>query len=142
MRPNAGFSRSDIMTYLGRQNVETRPIICGNITRQPAMLSCVHRTVGDLKHADVVVENGFSFGNHQHMGAPATLARSAASCWVPVAAGSCCFWWNPKSGKRFWMPLTDIWLSPSGLKTTARIFRSTDRGCTRSTSDLTGKCSN
>ena len=71
IQPNAGFSRSDIMTYLGQQNVETRPIICGNIARQPAMKSQVRRTVGDLQNADVVMENGFSFGNHQHIDAAA-----------------------------------------------------------------------
>jgi len=47
--------------------VETRPIICGNISRQPAMNMYEHRVVGDLHHADVIMDKGFAIPCHQSM---------------------------------------------------------------------------
>jgi CDP-4-dehydro-6-deoxyglucose reductase, E1 len=67
IRPDAGFGKSDIMDFLGDHNIETRPIICGNIARQPAMRLYRHRTVGGLENADAVMARGFSVGNHQHI---------------------------------------------------------------------------
>ena len=51
--------------FLKKQAIETRPIICGNIARQPGMKLYEHRIVGNLHYADYVMERGFSFGNHQ-----------------------------------------------------------------------------
>ncbi len=65
--PDAGFGKSDIMEYLGAHNIESRPIICGNIARQPALTMYEHRTVGDLEHANAVMDRGFSIGNHQNL---------------------------------------------------------------------------
>lgn len=65
--PEAGFGKSEIMEYLGAHKIESRPIICGNIARQPAIHMYEHRTVGDLKHADAVMDRGFSIGNHQNL---------------------------------------------------------------------------
>ncbi|MEQ8396080.1 DegT/DnrJ/EryC1/StrS family aminotransferase [Thalassobaculum sp.] len=65
IRPNADFTVADICTHLNRANIETRPIIAGNIARQPAMKTIEHRVYGDLPHADHVMRNGFAFGNHQ-----------------------------------------------------------------------------
>ena len=62
---DAPFSVDDIMTALGDFGIETRPIICGNIARQPGLKLYPHRTQGDLTHASAVMERGFSFGNHQ-----------------------------------------------------------------------------
>ena len=61
----ARFKVADIRAYLQRKGVETRPVICGNIARQPGMKLYEHRTVGNLHYADNVMERGFSFGNHQ-----------------------------------------------------------------------------
>ena len=65
--PDAGFGKSEIMEYLSEHKIESRPIICGNIARQPAIKMYEHRTVGDLKHADAVMDRGFSIGNHQNL---------------------------------------------------------------------------
>lgn len=67
IKPDAGFGKSEIMQYLGANNIESRPIICGNIARQPAIQNYEHRTVGDLEHADAVMDRGISIGNHQHI---------------------------------------------------------------------------
>ena len=61
----AGFGVGDIMQALGSAGIETRPVICGNIARQPGLKLYPHRTRGDLAHASAVMDRGFSVGNHQ-----------------------------------------------------------------------------
>jgi len=65
VKPDAPFTVGEVMTALKKVNVETRPIICGNIARQPGMALYEHRTVGDMAHANAVMDRGFSVGNHQ-----------------------------------------------------------------------------
>ena len=65
VRQHAPFKVADIRMFLKKQAIETRPIICGNIARQPGMKLYEHRIVGNLHCADYVMERGFSFGNHQ-----------------------------------------------------------------------------
>ncbi len=64
-KPKAPFELKDLTTFLNNANIETRPIICGNIARQPAMKMYEHRVVGELSHSTNIMINGFSFGNHQ-----------------------------------------------------------------------------
>ena len=64
---SAPFGVEDIMTSLGANAIETRPIICGNIARQPGLKMYPHRVHGDLRHASAVMDRAFSFGNHQHI---------------------------------------------------------------------------
>ena len=68
LKPAARFSVAEIRDYLGRAGIETRPIICGNIARQPGMQLYPHRVVGDLRHANNIMDRAFSFGNHQAIG--------------------------------------------------------------------------
>jgi|SRR6185312_2292881 len=65
VRDTAPFEVRELMAALDAAKVETRPIICGNIARQPAMQLYPHRVVGDLRHASAVMDRGFSFGIHQ-----------------------------------------------------------------------------
>jgi len=53
--------------HFEQNGVETRPIICGNIARQPAMDLFQHRVVGDLKYANEVMDYGFAIPCHQAM---------------------------------------------------------------------------
>lgn len=71
IRKGAPFTVADLTKALNQASIETRPIICGNIARQPAMKLYPHRVVGDLKHATDVMLNAFSFGNHQDVNQPA-----------------------------------------------------------------------
>jgi len=71
LRHKAPFAVAEIMAALDAAGVETRPIICGNIARQPAMKLFPHRVHGDLAHASAVMDRGFSFGIHQAVDAPA-----------------------------------------------------------------------
>jgi len=65
IKDTAPFKVVDLTAFLEQAGIETRPIICGNIARQPGLQMYEHRTVGDLRHASRVMSNGFSFGNHQ-----------------------------------------------------------------------------
>ena len=61
----APFTVTELRQYLESRGIETRPIICGNIARQPVMAKYEHRVFGDLKNATDVMVNGFSIGCHQ-----------------------------------------------------------------------------
>jgi CDP-4-dehydro-6-deoxyglucose reductase, E1 len=65
VRETAPFLVADLMAALEAAHVETRPIICGNIARQPGMKLYPHRVVGDLAQASRVMDRSFSFGIHQ-----------------------------------------------------------------------------
>lgn len=65
---NAPFTASEFRRYLESHGIETRPIICGNMARQPVMKKYAHRVVGDLLHATEVMQNGLSIGCHQDVG--------------------------------------------------------------------------
>lgn len=65
LNKGVNFTVQEITKYLGDHGIETRPIICGNIARQPAISKFNHRISGDLGNADLVMDRGFSWGNHQ-----------------------------------------------------------------------------
>lgn len=68
---SAPFQVREMMTFLNRAGIETRPIIAGNIAAQPAMQLFDHRVVGELSHATRVMRSGITFGNHQAVDARA-----------------------------------------------------------------------
>jgi CDP-6-deoxy-D-xylo-4-hexulose-3-dehydrase len=61
----APFTVAELRKHLEIRGIETRPIICGNIAKQPVMKKYEHRVIGDLKNATDVMVNGFSIGVHQ-----------------------------------------------------------------------------
>lgn len=63
----AGFSRNEICQYLNAKGIETRPIIAGNLAKQPGTKKFPYRIGGDLAGADRVMQSGFSIGCHQHL---------------------------------------------------------------------------
>ena len=68
----------DLRKHFEGHGIETRPIICGNIARQPAMKQFEHRIPGPLTNADHVMNYGFAIGCHQGMD-EATCAHVAGS---------------------------------------------------------------
>lgn len=62
---DAPFTAKDMRAAF--HDIETRPIICGNIALQPGLQHYPHRTVGDLPNATHVMKNGFAIGCHQDM---------------------------------------------------------------------------
>jgi CDP-6-deoxy-D-xylo-4-hexulose-3-dehydrase len=47
--------------------VETRPVICGNMTRQPVLAHYDYRISGELDGADQVMDCGLYWGTHPFM---------------------------------------------------------------------------
>ena len=52
---------------LEAHSIETRPIICGNMARQPAFAHIPHRVAGTLRGADRIMERGVLWGLHPMM---------------------------------------------------------------------------
>jgi CDP-6-deoxy-D-xylo-4-hexulose-3-dehydrase len=77
VRPDAGFSRSDLVGFLEAHRVETRNLFAGNLLRHPAFQSIPHRVVRDLATSDMVTNNTFFVGVYPGLDS-ARLDRMAA----------------------------------------------------------------
>ena len=71
-------TRAGLKAHLERNGIETRPIICGNMARQPAMERIEHRVAGELRGADRVMDCGLYWGSHPLM-TPEEVAYVAAT---------------------------------------------------------------
>lgn len=60
----APFSRKDLESFLNSRGIETRQIMAGDITKQPAFELFPSRVVGTLGHTKAIHKNAFLFGNH------------------------------------------------------------------------------
>jgi CDP-6-deoxy-D-xylo-4-hexulose-3-dehydrase len=60
-------SRDALKSHLEEHGIETRPIICGNLARQPALQHVRHRIAGPLDGADAVMDRGLYWGSHPSM---------------------------------------------------------------------------
>jgi len=67
LKNNTYFNRDEICSYLNNNGIETRPIIAGNLARQPANKLFEHRVSGELSNSDYIMDNGFSVGVHQSL---------------------------------------------------------------------------
>ncbi len=56
--------RKALKHHLDKHGVETRPIICGNMARQPAIAHVNHRVSGNLSGADTIMDCGLMWGLH------------------------------------------------------------------------------
>jgi CDP-6-deoxy-D-xylo-4-hexulose-3-dehydrase len=61
VRSGVGFERADVQQHLDANDVDTRTIWTGNVTRQPMLRGVRYRIAGDgrLPNADAVMERGF-----------------------------------------------------------------------------------
>lgn len=66
---NAPFSRLDLVTFLEKNNIQTRPIFTGNILRQPAYAH-MRAYIARYPVADIIMKNSFVIGCHQGLSAP------------------------------------------------------------------------
>ncbi|HVA96954.1 MAG TPA: aminotransferase class I/II-fold pyridoxal phosphate-dependent enzyme [Candidatus Acidoferrales bacterium] len=62
----APFSRVDLLTFLEKNNIQTRPIFTGVITKQPGFSNIKHKTfLKSFPMTEEVMERGFLIGCHQ-----------------------------------------------------------------------------
>jgi CDP-6-deoxy-D-xylo-4-hexulose-3-dehydrase len=76
VRPNAGFTRADLVRFLEAHRIETRSLFAGNLLRHPAFQGIPHRIVRDLANTDVVTNDTFFVGVYPGLDA-ARLDRMA-----------------------------------------------------------------
>ena len=60
-------TRDALRLHLEKNNIETRPIICGNIAKQPGVKNIKHRVCGKLKGADEIMDKGIFWGSSPDM---------------------------------------------------------------------------
>lgn len=64
VKKNSYFNREDITKFLENNLIETRPLMSGNITKQPFMKKINHQVFGSLDNTDFLMNNGFFIGVH------------------------------------------------------------------------------
>lgn len=64
----APFTRRELMDFLESKNIETRPIMAGNIIEQPFMKHYKYKKIGNMDEAKFIMRNSFFFGNHHEIG--------------------------------------------------------------------------
>ncbi len=62
VREDANFKRNELINFLERKKIMTRPIFAGNLTKQPAYLDVNKRIGSELKITDKVMNNSFFIG--------------------------------------------------------------------------------
>lgn len=67
IKSESPFTRLELVTYLEKNNIQTRPVFTGNILRQPAFTALAKSNAGgnDYPTADSIMRNAFLIGCHQ-----------------------------------------------------------------------------
>ncbi len=62
LHAGAPFSRKQLVDFLAEKKIGTRQLFAGNLVRQPAYKDVRHRSIGDLKNSDLVMDQVFWVG--------------------------------------------------------------------------------
>ena len=62
VRPDAPFSRAEVIAFLEDKKIASRALFGGNLTRQPAYKDAQYRTIGNLPNSDLVMNQLFWIG--------------------------------------------------------------------------------
>ena len=65
IKPGSNIKRKDIIRKLQENNIDCRPIVTGNFTRNEVMKYFDYEIYQELKNAEHLHENGFFVGNSQ-----------------------------------------------------------------------------
>ena len=68
IRPDAGFDRRELVTHLQADGIDSRPLMAGNLLRQPAYAEVAHRVSGSLETTDLIAERSFWIGCYPGIG--------------------------------------------------------------------------
>jgi CDP-6-deoxy-D-xylo-4-hexulose-3-dehydrase len=64
LRPDISVTRKELTEYLVKKNIEVRPIVAGNFTKNEVLKYFDYELYGEMKNADYIDKNGFFVGNH------------------------------------------------------------------------------
>ena len=62
VRPEAPFTRAELVSALESARIETRNLFCGNLLRHPAYQDIPHRVAGALPNSDLITTHTFFIG--------------------------------------------------------------------------------
>ncbi len=79
VRPEAPFSRAEIVHCLEDRGIATRMLFGGNLLRQPAFVDVPHRVVGGLDNTDALMNRGFWIGVYP--GLTEAMKEHVVSCF-------------------------------------------------------------
>lgn len=65
--PGAKVERSALIEFMESNGVATRPLVAGNLARQPGMRAAPHRIAGDLPGAQLLHERAIYIGIHSYL---------------------------------------------------------------------------
>ena len=65
IKPSSDLQRKDVINKLQENNIECRPIVSGNFTKNEVMKFFSYEIHDELVNADYLHENGFFIGNSQ-----------------------------------------------------------------------------
>jgi CDP-6-deoxy-D-xylo-4-hexulose-3-dehydrase len=64
VRQNVSITREKIIDYLIKKDIEVRPIVAGNFTKNEVLKYFNYELYGEMKNAEYIDKNGFFVGNH------------------------------------------------------------------------------
>jgi CDP-6-deoxy-D-xylo-4-hexulose-3-dehydrase len=64
---NEFFTKDELVIYLEKNGIETRPIMTGNIVEQPVSKLFKFKVTGDLENSRYIMRNSFAIGNHHEI---------------------------------------------------------------------------
>ena len=62
VRPDAPYTKHDLVTFLAESGIDSRQLMAGNLLRQPAYADVPHRVAGSLEVTDQVLDGSFWLG--------------------------------------------------------------------------------
>ena len=68
VKKNKFFKKDELVKELEKNGVETRPVMAGNMTKQPVAKILKFKKSGKLVNSDYIHDNAFIIGNHHEMG--------------------------------------------------------------------------
>ena len=67
VKKNKYFKKNDLVRYLEKNGIETRPVMTGNFVMQPVTKMIKFKVSGKLDNSTDVMQNSFLIGNHQNI---------------------------------------------------------------------------